>query len=165
MCMRFLSPNSQLYIHLNLTMDDSTSDIWTNGLCITKDIADKIARSRRNEFNNNIRVCGSKEDIFSHMNTGKCTNLVQAFFNIKSITNCVKCGVQKSNTIQLDRAHCNTSGADRKSLLRRAIDELYIDEDTPIKASDIYINFLMLHDGHPIFALCKVCHIAYDSPK
>tara|TARA_R110002072_G_scaffold139483_1_gene283139 strand:+ start:25658 stop:26152 length:495 start_codon:yes stop_codon:yes gene_type:complete len=150
--------------NINLTMNDSTSDIWTNGLRITKDIADKIAKSRRNEFKNNIRVCGSKEDIFNHMNTGKCTNLVQAFFNIKSINNCVKCGVQKSKESHLERAHCNTSDADRKTLLSRTIDELYVDDDTPIKATDIYIKFLLLHDGHPIFALCKACHIAYDSP-
>ena len=150
--------------HKLYEMNDPTSSVWINGLGVTKGIADKIAKSRRNEFKNNIKVCGSKEDIFNHMNTGKCTNLVQAFFNITSVASCVKCGVQKSNTIHLERAHCNTSGADRKSLLRRAIDELYIDEDTPIKASDIYIKFLMLHDGHPIFALCKSCHRGYDSP-
>ena len=151
--------------NINLTMNDPTSDIWANGLSITKSIADKIAKSRRNEFKNNIRVCGSKEDIFNHMNTGKCTNLVQAFFNIKSITKCVKCGVQKSKEIHLERAHCNIYGADRKSLLKKAIDELYVDDDTPIKAVDIYIKFLLLHDGHPIFALCKVCHNVYDSPS
>ena len=146
-------------------MNDPTSDIWANGLSITKSIADKIAKSRRNEFKNNIRVCGSKEDIFNHMNTGKCTNLVQAFFNIKSITKCVKCGVQKSKEIHLERAHCNIYGADRKSLLKKAIDELYVDDDTPIKAVDIYIKFLLLHDGHPIFALCKVCLLIKISPS
>ena len=146
-----------------LIMNDPTSDIWANGLSITKCIADKISKSRRNEFKNNIRVSGSKEDIFNHMNTGKCTNLVHDFFNIKSITKCVKCGIQKDKGTHLERAHCN--GADRRTLLRRAIDELYINEDTPIAARDIYIKFLLLHDGHPIFALCKVCHNVYDSPS
>ena len=145
-------------------MDDPTSDVWTRGLRITDGIAAKIAKSRRNEFNNNIKVCGSKEDIFNHMNTGKCTNLVQAFFNIKSITNCVNCGVEKSKGGHLERAHCNMFDADRPSLLQKAIDEFHVDDDTPIKAIDIYTKFLMLHEGHPIFTLCRICHFAYDSP-
>tara|TARA_R110002072_G_scaffold213006_1_gene370392 strand:- start:2793 stop:3230 length:438 start_codon:yes stop_codon:yes gene_type:complete len=145
-------------------MNDPTSVIWINGLDVTKGIADKISKSRRNEFKNNIKICGSKKDIFNHLNTGKCTNLVQAFFNIKSITHCVNCGVQKSREVHLERAHCNTTEADRKTLLMKAIDEFYINEDTSIKVSDIYVKFLMLHDGHPIFALCKCCHRKYDSP-
>lgn len=146
-------------------MDIPGSDVWLNGLRVTHGISDKIAKSRRNEFNNNIKVCGSKDDIFNHLNTGKCTNLVQAFFDIRSATHCVNCGLEKSTTRHLERAHCNMDGADRRTLLRRAIDDLYTDDNTPIKVKDIYIKFLMLHDGHPIFALCKTCHNAYDKPS
>lgn len=146
-------------------MDIVGSAVWLDGLRVTHGISEKIAKSRRNEFNNNVKVCGSKDDIFNHLNTGKCTNLVHAFFNIRSATRCVHCGIEKSTIRHLERAHCNMNGADRKTLLKRAVDDLYVDDNTPIKAKDIYIRFLMLHDGHPIFALCKSCHTAYDKPS
>ena len=143
-------------------LNDENSDIYKNGLSISKNISEKLRKTRMGCLTTNRAVIGGpKEDIYGHLKVGPCKNLVNTFFNYKS-NKCVKCGIEKSSTVQLDRAHCNKDGCDRASLLRKAIDKHYKDEETTIPIKDILRDFIMLHSDLPIFILCKNCHETYD---
>ena len=63
---------------------------------------------------------------------GLAQNLVQTFF--KTSDKCVICNGKIGNTgiRQIERAHCNIYS--RYDLLMMAIDDLYIDNNTPIKS-------------------------------
>ena len=105
---------------------------------------------------------GEKEVIAKHLNLGPAQNLVQTFFNFKA-TKCVICKRKKGeNSIrQLERAHCNIYS--RYDLLMMAIDDLYIDNNTPIKSGDILKLFIQKHEICPIYMLCNLCHKKYDN--
>ena len=44
-----------------------------------------------------------------------------------------------------------------------AINELYIDNNTPIKTGDILKLFIENHKICPIYMLCNKCHNKYDN--
>tara|TARA_B100000575_G_C22584686_1_gene367964 strand:+ start:52 stop:501 length:450 start_codon:yes stop_codon:yes gene_type:complete len=143
-------------------LHDEESSIFKQGLTITKDIHEKLEKTRINNLTNKTAfIGGTKEDILMFLKGGICKNLVNTFFNYK-YNKCVICGIEKSSTVQLDRAHCNKEGCDRSSLLQTAIDMHYKDEETPILIKDILRSFIILHSGKPIFILCRGCHGKYD---
>ena len=141
-------------------INDRDSLIYKNGLKRTQNINEKLEKSRISDLTTGLKLGGPKEDILSHLRKGPAKNLVCAFF--KSDIKCDCCGIEKSNTIQLDRAHCNEDGCDRASLLKEAVDIYYKDENTLIESKAILRSFLRLHIGKPLFILCKKCHREYD---
>lgn len=141
-------------------INDKDSLIYKNGLKRTQNINGKLEKSRRSDLTTGLKLGGSKKDILSHLKEGPAKNLVCAFF--KSDIKCDCCEKEKSKTIQLDRAHCNEDGCDRASLLKEAIDIHYKDENTLIESKAILRSFLSLHNGKPLFILCKECHLEYD---
>jgi len=107
-------------------------------------------------------LVGSVETIAKHLNQGPAQNLVQTFFNFNA-KKCVVCkGKKGENGIrQLERAHCNIYS--RYDLLMMAINDLYIDNNTPIKSGDILKLFIQKHEICPIYMLCNLCHKKYDN--
>ena len=123
----------------------------------------RMASMKRNRyFDDNMGCCGEKETIAKHLNNGPAQNLIQTFFNFKT-TECVLCGGKKgeNNIRQLERAHCNNYS--RYDLLMMALDDLWIDNITPIKVGDILKLFIQKHEICPIYMLCNICHNNYDS--
>lgn len=121
---------------------------------------------RLNEIKNrylddNMGCIGEKNIIAKHLNQGPAQNLIHTFFNFKT-TECIICnGKKKDNGIkQFERAHCNIYS--RYDLLMMAIDELYINNTTPIIVGDILKLFIQHHDKCPIYMLCNLCHNKYD---
>ena len=156
-------PSSTPSVDVRLNgLNDPTSQLWKDGLEITKNVDEKISKSGLAIFSCGIKLIGTKEEMHSHLKVGVCTNLVQTFFKTK-ISNCVICNSEKSKTNQLERAHCNLNKRDRPTILAEAIDMLFVDENTPISMRDIIKQFLSLHEGHPFFILCKTCHTNYDT--
>jgi len=137
------------------------SEIYKKAISRTMNINEKLEKSRMSDLTTGLKLGGPKKDILSHLKKGPAKNLVCAFF--KSDVKCDCCGIEKSNSIQLDRAHCNEEGCDRVSLLKEAIDIYYKDENTLIESREILRSFLRLHAGKPLFILCKICHRQYDS--
>jgi len=105
--------------------------------------------------------CGEKEVIAKHLNQGPAQNLVQTFFNFKA-TKCLICKGKKgeNSIIQLERAHCNIYS--RYDLLMMSINDLWIDNITPIKVGSILKLFIKKHEICPIYMLCNICHNKYD---
>ena len=110
----------------------------------------------------NMGCCGEKESIAKHLNQGPAQNLVQTFFNFKA-TKCLICNGKKgdNNIRQLERAHCNIYS--RYDLIMMAINDLWIDNITPIKVGDILKLFILKHEICPIYMLCNICHNKYDN--
>ena len=108
--------------------------------------------------------CGEKEIIAKHLNHGPAQNLVQIFFDFKA-TKCLICkGKKGENSIrQLERAHRNILSNPRYDLLMMAINDLWIDNITPIKVGDILKLFIQKHEICPIYMLCNICHNKYDN--
>ena len=106
--------------------------------------------------------CGEKNEIANHLNNGPAQNLVQTFFRTKN-KRCIICKKVKGNNNirQLERAHCNIYS--RKDLLLLAINDLWIDNNTPIKVGDILKLFIKKHELCPIYMLCNICHNKYDN--
>lgn len=142
-------------------LNDNNNEIYIKALQRTKDIDNKIKKTKLNSLINDCYIMGSIEDILSHLKSGPTKNLINSFF--KYTTNqCDNCNIEKSKTIQLDRAHCNKKNCDRISLLKKSIEKYYINDLTPIKIKNILITFIKLHKEIPLFILCKTCHRKYD---
>ena len=143
--------------HLN----DNNNQIYINALIRTQNIDEKIRKSKINCLNNSCTIGGPLMDILFHLKGGPAKNLINSFFKY-STNKCDNCGIQKSKTVQLDRAHCNKENCDRSSLLKKSIEKYFIDETIHIKIKDILITFIRYHSEIPLFILCKKCHIEYD---
>lgn len=124
-------------------------------------ISTKMSVCKNRYFYDTMGCSGEKEEIAKHLNQGPAQNLVQNFF--KTNDNCVICNGKKGdNSIrQLERAHCNIYS--RYDLLMMAINDLYIDTNTPIKVGDILKLFIQKHEICPIYTLCNKCHKKYDN--
>ena len=143
-------------------INNPDNQIYKNALKRTQNIDDKIKKSRIKCLNDSCIIGGPMEDILSHLKGGPAKNLINSFF--KYTTNkCDNCNIQKSKTVQLDRAHCNKENCDRSSLLQLSIKKYYINETTTIKIKDILITFIKYHSEKPLFILCKKCHRKYDN--
>ena len=105
--------------------------------------------------------CDTKEEIAKHLNLGLAQNLVQTFF--KTVDKCVSCNgkIGENGIRQIQRAHCNIYS--RYDLLMMAINDLYIDTNTPIKSGAILKLFIQKHEICPIYMLCNICHNKYDN--
>jgi hypothetical protein len=114
----------------------------------------KLKKTRIGFFNDKMGCTGEKEVIANHLNGGNARNLIQQFF--KTYDACIICKKNKS----LQRAHCHNYT--RYDLLILAIDELYIDNITPIITGDIFRLFILKHKLCPIYTLCRDCHQYYD---
>lgn len=142
-------------------INDPKNPIYINGLNRTKDLEDKIKKTRIFSLNSEVCISGPLEDILFHLKGGPAKNLINSFIKYDE-NKCDYCGIEKSNLIQLDRAHCNSEQCDRASLLRISINKYYVNTETPIKIKDILKTFIILHEKIPIFILCKKCHRNYD---
>ena len=127
----------------------------------TKYINDRIISIKNKYLDDRMGCCGEKKVIAKHLNNGPAQNLIQTFFNFKA-TKCILCKRKKgeNNIRQLERAHCNIYS--RYDLIMMAIDDLWIDEITPIKVGDILKVFIQKHEICPIYILCNICHNKYD---
>lgn len=125
-------------------------------------IKDRLNKIRNIMIGDPTGCCGRKEDIAKHLNMGHAQNLIKTFFKYKTTT-CMLCNCKKgeNNVKQLERAHCNIYS--RYDLLMMAINDLYIDDKTPIKSGDILKLFIQKHETCPIYMLCNICHNNYDS--
>jgi hypothetical protein len=122
----------------------------------------RLSKIKNRYFDDDMGCCGEKEAIAKHLNQGPAQNLVQTFFNFKA-KKCIICNGKKGeNGIrQLERAHCNIYS--RYDLLMMAVNDLYIDNITPIRTGDILKLFIQKHDMCPVFILCNHCHNKYDN--
>jgi len=123
----------------------------------------RLSNIRSNRYLDDKMGCiGKKEDIIKHLNQGPAQNLVLAFFNYKT-DRCSFCNCKKGeNGIrQFERAHCNNYS--RADILKLAIDDIYIDETTPLITGYILKKFIEKHNCCPIYMLCNVCHNKYDN--
>jgi hypothetical protein len=125
----------------------------------------RMSLIKKNRYlDDEMGCCGEKEIIAKHLNHGHAQNLVQTFFDFKA-TKCLICkGKKGENSIrQLERAHCNILSNPRYDLLMMAINDLWIDNITPIKVGDILKLFIQKHEICPIYMLCNICHNKYDN--
>jgi len=145
-------------------LNNPESDIYKKTLEKQKlYINTRISSIKKNRYiDDNMGCCGEKEIIAKHLNQGPAQNLVQTFFDFKT-TNCLLCeGKKGENSIrQLERAHCNIYS--RFDLIMMAINDLWIDNITPIKVGDILKLFIQKHEICPIYMLCNICHNKYDN--
>ena len=141
-------------------LNDNNSLIYKNALKRTdiKNIINKLDTTRMKCFNSDVKISGKNNDILLHLKGGPTKNLINSFFT--RLTNV--CDYCQKGSCQLDRAHCNKDGCDRASLLKKAINLNYIDENTPILIKSILKDFIKLHSELPLFILCKSCHKNYD---
>ena len=144
-----------------ISINDCDNPVYKKALSRTQNIDYKLEKTRLNCLTNSCAVLGSKNDILSHLKGGSSRNLINSFFKYTT-DKCDCCGIQKSKTIQLDRAHCNKDSCDRMSLLEKSINIHFKDETTPIKIKDILRTFIECHKEIPLFILCKKCHSEYD---
>ena len=144
-------------------LSNSESDIYKKTLEKQKLYIDtRLSKIKNRYIDDDMGCCGEKETIAKHLNSGPAQNLVQTFFNFKA-KKCIICNGKKGeNGIrQLERAHCNIYS--RYDLLMMALDDLYIDNITPIRSGDILKLFIQKHNICPIFILCNRCHNKYDN--
>jgi hypothetical protein len=124
-------------------------------------ISTRMNTIKKNRYlDDTMGCCGTKEEIAKHLNQGLAQNLVQTFF--KTVDKCVICNgkIGENGIRQIERAHCNIYS--RYDLLMMAINDLYIDTNTPIKSGDILKLFIQKHELCPIYMLCNLCHHKYD---
>tara|TARA_B110000858_G_C17624722_1_gene390686 strand:- start:131 stop:577 length:447 start_codon:yes stop_codon:yes gene_type:complete len=122
----------------------------------------RFFKLRANRYLDDKMGCmGTKVDIVKHLNQGPAQNLIQTFFNYKT-NECSFCMRKKGDKSirQFERAHCNNYS--RSDILTMAVDEIYIDDKTPIIVGDILRKFIEKHDCCPIYMLCNLCHNNYD---
>jgi hypothetical protein len=141
-------------------LNNSENEIYKTALKRNNSIDKKLEKTKIRELSTDLQLIGTKNDILIHIKGGPSKNLINAFFKSENV--CDYCGIEKSKTIQLDRAHCNKDKCDRVSLLEIAINKHFINEFTPIKIKDILRTFIKLHNEIPLFTLCKKCHQTYD---
>ena len=122
----------------------------------------RLSKIKNRYLDDKMGCCGEREEIARHLNNGPAQNLVQTFFNYKT-EKCIICdGKKGENGIrQFERAHCSIYS--RYDLLLMALDDIYIDNKTPIKVGDILKIFIEKHIKCPIYMLCNICHNKYDS--
>ena len=128
-------------------------------------IINRLQKIRNRYLNDEMGCVGNKETIVKHLNNGPAQNLVNTFFNYK-MDKCILCnGCKGTNGIrQIERAHYNKfSTTPRETLLLEAINELYVDDTTPVKSGVILKRFIQKHDNIPIYKLCNLCHNKYDN--
>ena len=147
-------------------LNNPKSEIYKKTLEVQKIFIQKrLDGIRTNRYLNDEMGCiGEKETIANHLNHGPAANIVHGFFN-KMAKKCVICGrsrgIKDGDVRQLERAHCNIYS--RYDLLMMAINDLYIDNNTPIKVGDILKLFIQKHEKCPLYMLCSSCHNKYDN--
>ncbi len=144
-------------------LSNPESEIYKNTLEKQKLYISTRLNTIKNRYLDDKMGCyGEKETIVKHLNQGPSQNLVQKFFNFKA-TKCIICkGKRGENGIrQLERAHCNIYS--QYDLIMMAINDLWIDNITPIKVGDILKLFIQKHEICPIYMLCNLCHNKYDN--
>ena len=144
--------------HLN----DSENEIFRNTLSNQIEfINNRLNNSRIRYLNSQCKLSGTKQEIIEILNMGIAANLVHAFFY--AATTCIICNRRRGEegVRQIERAHCNNYS--RPELLKMAVDDLYVDENTPIKTCDILRLFIRKHELCPIYSLCNFCHNQYDN--
>ena len=145
-------------------LNNSESEIFKHTLEKQKEfIKTRFSKLRSNRYlDDKMKCMGKKEYIVKHLNQGPAQNLIQTFFNYKTDA-CSFCNYKKGeNGIrQFERAHCNNYS--RADILKLAINDIYIDENTPLIVGDILKKFIEKHDCCPIYMLCNKCHNKYDN--
>ena len=143
-------------------LNDESSQLYNNNLLKTNSYIEslKLEQSKRKIFKSSAKISGSIDDILVNINHGTAPNIVHDIFKnlFKDNNICLLCN---STRVPLERAHCNIYP--RPDLLRIAIENNWVDEDTSILIIDIIMDFIKLHGILcPIYPLCKECHKKYD---
>lgn len=152
--------------HTFKELNDPNSDIYKENLSILKTfIEEKLPKCDMQVLHNHAKISGTVDEIAKAC-SHSAIKLVQVFFGTCRLhghkdRTCTICG--ESGFKVLEKAHCNCGGCERPSLLAKAIQKIYVDEDTPIDTSEIYRNFIILHGESPIYLACAGCHKQYDS--
>ena len=143
-------------------LNDSSSSVYKETLEGQITFIDNRLSNINNRYLNDMcGLSGTKSIIANHLNKGPAQNLIQNFFKTNNF--CSNCGLKKgeNNIRQLERAHCNRYS--RLDLIILALDDLYIDENTPISSGKILKKFIEKHKLCPIYTLCNICHNKYDN--
>ena len=143
-------------------LNDVESDIYKTTLETQKEYIDTRLKTIKSRYlDDTMGCCGTKDEIAKHLNMGIAQNTVHTIF--KTHNTCIVCNgkVGDNGIRQIERAHCNIYS--RYDLLMMAINDLYIDNTTPIKTGDILRLFIRKHDKCPIYMLCNLCHNKYDN--
>ena len=126
-------------------------------------IKNRLNKLRSNKYlDNTARIGYTKKEIVGTLNQGMAQNLIQSFFNYKT-EECSFCNKKKGeNGIrQFERAHCNNYS--REDILTMAVDDIYIDDKTPLICGVVLRKFIEKHECCPIYMLCNICHNKYDN--
>jgi hypothetical protein len=156
--MDFMDNEVELFDDLN----DESSELYKKNLIKTNCYIEKLnlLSSKRKIFKSYAKISGPIDDILVNINHGTAPNIVHDIFKnlFKDNNMCLLCN---STRVPLERAHCNIYP--RPDLLRIAIENNWVDEDTSILIIDIIMDFIKLHGILcPIYPLCKECHKKYD---
>jgi hypothetical protein len=159
----------QMSSHLNNPESETFQNILENQIIF---INQRFRSITSDYLNDSVGLCGEKEEIAKHLNKGLAQNFIQKFFKDTNDTReiigqyyttnrCIYCERQvgEHNIRQIDRAHCNNYS--RGDLLMLAIDDLWVDNITPIRTGNILKKFIEKHELCPIYMLCKPCHNTY----
>ena len=144
-------------------LDDPTSEVFRNTLSSQEEyINDKLSKTKKRIFNDK---CGQVGDIktITDSNSSDARNIVHEFFTGKNykVNTCLCCDgkIGENGITEFERAHGNT--ASRPDLLYNAVEELWVDNETPIPKGLIFRKFIEKHKDNPIYMLCKKCHVEY----
>ena len=159
----------QMRLHLNNPESETFQNILERQIIF---INQRFRSITSDYLNDSVGLSGEKEEIAKHLNKGLAQNFIQKFFKDTNDTReiigqyyttnrCIYCERQvgEHNIRQIDRAHCNNYS--RGDLLMLAIDDLWVDNITPIRTGDILKKFIEKHELCPIYMLCKPCHNIY----
>jgi len=107
-----------------------------------------------------LTLTNSNDDIISSLG-GELRNLVLSFFKGKVFPEkrCDCCGT-KSVNVQYERAHDRE--CDRPQVALDALKRIRSDESAPVHQATFMRAFIEEHRMHPMWYLCKPCHVWYD---
>lgn len=83
-------------------------------------------------------------------------NVVQGFFKIP--TPCC----QHCSAVNGSIHRCHPAHQSRVQAARTAVDELWVDDQTPINVKCVLERFFVVQSRHPIFYMCSECHKTFD---
>ena len=105
----------------------------------------------------NTRILADSVDALVDAEGDALRNVVHEFFKLRQSA----CQCCHRTDVALQR--CHPPGFSRKDLARRAAASLYADPATPVDKRSFLIAFVREHQHHPLFFLCRRCHVALDA--
>ena len=119
----------------------------------------KLQKTRR--FNKyTAKLSGTNQDIINSMDDAMRNNFKEFFKgDLFKIRKCEHCNTT-DESLQYERAH--NKGSDRKKVGLNALNRIRSDESVEILAKDFLKAFIEEHKFHPVWYLCRPCHLKYD---